>query len=522
MSRNRSQEDPRVTSQNQSSWLFAQLKYGKLAMAYRSFPPWRPPSDQPHSRPKYDKMSSVNDTALATQLWNLTRDPQFASADTVMVLTDNRPLSVHTPGLAYLKHTMPWLIDRTRHKKNEQWYLLAVPLDASTGLHQVQVTWAVAFIMEFLTVGFPSKHFIVMDHDAAFTSLFDVQDLINMVSKISAFAHCPTVLNETPAQLEVPQPGIILVSENNTISNAGIIFMLKSANTSNSPTGPDQWQESIHEARTAFIATGRTARKADPTAQQQYLQATPEKSRSRLWRKAHHQALFRDTPLYMCQAQKPSDFAIAWALTGRAINYAAWPVPIEGDQYPKNSKLDGFSEETRAARSVIGAWAGPCHEQGVLPTLQAFDSDTVCVAYLPGSMQFMRTRLQHHPMNKQVDLHPSPAAVHYYGGHKNAMAQLDELPHWFLLEESLFGYRHQGDGCLQIIPPAVSGDIHSVSHSDTATSSTEPPLVTAPPGLELPLHKARLLPRATRHNSPALLLSAQQAVTASAQREALF
>ena len=132
----------------------------------------------------------------------------------------------------------------------------------------------------------------------------------------------------------------------------------------------------------------------------------------------------------------------------------------------------------------------------------------------------MRTRLQHHPMNKQVDLHPSPAAVHYYGGHKNAMAQLDELSHWFLLE-SLFGYRHQGDGCLQIVPPAVSRDIHSASHTDTATSSTESSFASAPPGLALPLHKARLLPRTPRHNqSPALLLSAQQAAIASGQREA--
>ena len=101
---------------------------------------------------------------------------------------------------------MPWLFDRTRHRKNERWYLLAVPLDESTGLHRVQVTWAVAFIMEFLTVGFPMKHFIVMDHDAAFTSLFDVQDLINIVTKISAFTHCPNILNETPAEVVFPKP----------------------------------------------------------------------------------------------------------------------------------------------------------------------------------------------------------------------------------------------------------------------------------------------------------------------------
>ena len=109
---------------------------------------------------------------------------------------------------------MPWLIDRTRHRKNELWYLLAVPLDESSGLNQVQVTWAVAFIMEFLTLGFPDKHFIVMDHDAAFTSLFDVQDLVNIVTNISTFALCPTFHNETPADVVVPKPGIILISEN--------------------------------------------------------------------------------------------------------------------------------------------------------------------------------------------------------------------------------------------------------------------------------------------------------------------
>ena len=89
-------------------------------------------------------------------------------------------------------------------------------------------------------------------------------------------------------------------------------------------------------------------------------------------------------------------------------------------------------------------------------------------------------------------MHPSPAAVHYYGGHKNAMAQLDDLPHWFLLEESLFGYRPQGDGCLRIIPPAASGDTQTAEQVDTATSSMPIPLSSAPPGLAPPDHKARL------------------------------
>ena len=132
-------------------------------------------------------MFSVKESALARSLWELTRDPQFLCAHKIMVLTDNRLLSAQSPGLDYLKHTMPWLIDRTRHRKHELWYLLAVPLDESSGLHQVQVTWAVAFIMEFLTVGFPDKHFIVMDHDAAFASLFDVQDLVNIVTHTSTF-----------------------------------------------------------------------------------------------------------------------------------------------------------------------------------------------------------------------------------------------------------------------------------------------------------------------------------------------
>ena len=204
MARYRPPEDPRVAAQARASLPFAQLKYGKLAWAYRSYIPWKTPADMPDLIPSFDHMSAVQEPALAATLWDLTSDAQFLSADTVMVLTDNRPLSVQSPGLDYLRHTMPWLIDRTRHRKNEQWYLLSVPLDKTTGLHQVQVTWAVAFIMEFMTIGFPAKRFIAMDHDAAFTSLFDVQDLINMVTKISEFAICPNILNETPADVEVP------------------------------------------------------------------------------------------------------------------------------------------------------------------------------------------------------------------------------------------------------------------------------------------------------------------------------
>ena len=128
-------------------------------------------------------------------------------------------------------------------------------------------------------------------------------------------------------------------------------------------------------------------------------------------------------------------------------------------------------------------------------------------------MQFMRTRL-HYSMHVTPGIHPSPAAVHYYGGHKKSMHQLDALPHWFLIEDSLFGYAQQGDGCLRVVPPTSS--LHNPSTTTepgTSLSSSSSP-TPAPPGLDPPT--AVLTPRPSVH--PALL-TAPQAAAATLQRE---
>ena len=137
-------------------------------------------------------------------------------------------------------------------------------------------------------------------------------------------------------------------------------------------------------------------------------------------------------------------------------------------------------------------------------------------------MQFVRTRLLHYP-HKHPDMHPSPAAVHYYGSHKTAMPQLDSLPHWFLLEESLLGYRLQGDGCLLVIPPTEPLAPQSVGPlRASAASADRNPAPIAPPGLAL--HRDSLiplLPRVHRHcgGSQIRLLSAQDAAIATEARE---
>ena len=56
------------------------------------------------------------------------------------------------------------------------------PINADTGLHQVHYTWAGAAALEALCLMFPTVNFALIDSDCVPTSLFEIAELVNLMT----------------------------------------------------------------------------------------------------------------------------------------------------------------------------------------------------------------------------------------------------------------------------------------------------------------------------------------------------
>ena len=92
--------------------------------------------------------------------------------DTVYVFVDNRMLSGTNPP-DYWQHFAPWIKGRcaVTGPYREKTTAIHVPINASTGLHQVHYTWGGAAVLEALCLVFPTVNFALTDSDCVPTSL---------------------------------------------------------------------------------------------------------------------------------------------------------------------------------------------------------------------------------------------------------------------------------------------------------------------------------------------------------------
>ena len=111
---------------------------------------------------------------------NLSWVPQY---DTVYVFVDNRTLSGTNPP-AYWQHFAPWIKGRcaVTGPYREKTTAIHFPINADTGLHQVHYTWAGAAALEALCLVFPTVNFALIDSDCVPTSLFEIAELVNLMT----------------------------------------------------------------------------------------------------------------------------------------------------------------------------------------------------------------------------------------------------------------------------------------------------------------------------------------------------
>ena len=155
-----------------------QLLYQALVQPYRGVLELPHPSAPVVATPDVaatPKSSAPNRQMLFNYLADLSTEDAFKNADTIVVLADNRP-PAH-PELDFMQHTFRMLVERCSQVCGERWTVIFVPLDATTGLAGVHYTWGATYSLEILAAMFPAKHVILMDNDAAPTTLWEVADL---------------------------------------------------------------------------------------------------------------------------------------------------------------------------------------------------------------------------------------------------------------------------------------------------------------------------------------------------------
>ena len=159
---------------------------------------------------------------------NLSWLPQYA---TVYVYVDNRKLSGTDPP-AYWPHFAPWIKGRctVTGPYREKTTAIHFPINADTGLHQVHYTWAGAAALEALCLMFPTVNFALIDSDCVPTSLFEIAELVNLMTDKASRAEA--MQHNTMASSNQCPPAVLLATEAKAELNAGLIIV-----TGHIPTG---------------------------------------------------------------------------------------------------------------------------------------------------------------------------------------------------------------------------------------------------------------------------------------------
>ena len=276
---------------------------------------------------------------------NLSWLPQYA---TVYVYVDNRKLSGTDPP-AYWPHFAPWIKGRctVTGPYREKTTVSIFPSMLTQGLHQVHYTWAGAAALEALCLMFPTvKNFALIDSDCVPTSLFEIAELVNLMTDKASRAEA--MQHNTMASSSQCPPAVLLATEAKAELNAGLIivtgqiptgtadvdmdqatpdaFMPLTAAQGSSPSdapapkarriahpadrrSADEWVTALQDSRASFLAT--TAVPEDPA----------EAMRGGLLL----------TPLLGCKARTPLDWTHAWAMLGEWAGAIAFPIPEQGE-----------------------------------------------------------------------------------------------------------------------------------------------------------------------------------------------
>ena len=349
----------------------------------------------------------------------------------VYVFVDNRTLSGTNPP-AYWQHFAPWIKGRctVTGPYREKTTAIHFPINADTGLHQVHYTWAGAAVLEALCLVFPTVNFALIDSDCVPTSLFEIAELVNLMTDKASRAEA--MQHNTMASSSQCPPAVLLPTEAKAELNAGLIIVTghiptcaadldmgqatpdvcmppndapgssssdaparRIAHSANSRSA-DEWVTALYNSRASFLAT--TAVPEDPA----------EAIRGGLVL----------TPLLGCKARTPLDWTHAWAMLGEWAGTIAFPLPEQGE-WPRHGDGRYLQPDFVERTPPFLTWARPIFEQGALSPMSVFPADFPILCF-PGDKLFQ---------SKELDNGYSlPPIVHAFHGSKVGLGQ--KLQQW--------------------------------------------------------------------------------------------
>ena len=300
-------------------------------------------------------------------------------------------------------------------------------------MHQVHYTWAGAAVLEALCLVFPTVNFALADSDCVPTSLFEVAELVNLMtdkaSRAEAMQHytmasssqCPpAVLLTTEAKAEL-KAGLIIVTGHAPTHTADVDMDQETPDASMPPAdaagsdasdarapkarrivhpanskSADEWVTALCNSRANFLAT--TAVPEDPA----------EAIRGGLVL----------TPLLGCKAKTPLDWTHAWAMLGEWAGIIAFPIPEQGE-WPRHGDGRYLRPDFVQRTPPFLTWARPIFEQGALSPMSVFPAHFPILC-LPGDKLFQSKELD--------DGYGLPPVVHAFHGSKVGLGQ--KLQQW--------------------------------------------------------------------------------------------
>ena len=200
-------ETPLGMDDTQQNWKWADVGSRRMPRSPLTYPTVMVDDENGIRRPA---VSQVHHRTLFQ--WIVDNLSWLSQYDTVYVFVDNRMLS-GTNRPEYWQYLAPWIKGRCEvtGPYREKTTAIHIPISSNTGLHQVHYTWAGAAVLEALCLVFPTVNFALADSDCVPTSLFEVAELVNLMTDKASRAEA--MQHYTMASSSQCPPAVLLTTE---------------------------------------------------------------------------------------------------------------------------------------------------------------------------------------------------------------------------------------------------------------------------------------------------------------------
>ena len=159
-----------------------------------------PQEPQPGLSPNFE-------TVLVWVMQQLQLNEALRTANTVLVLSDTRELSE----IEHWKYTSRFTLQRTQFTGPDKdvWFALMVP----SSQFEYHCVWTAVYVLKALSLFLPLADLVLLDHDAAITTLFENSNLVTLAKR-----------THLPYRCKADEIGLITITEPYSPANAGIVW----------------------------------------------------------------------------------------------------------------------------------------------------------------------------------------------------------------------------------------------------------------------------------------------------------